>query len=308
MTHPTAFVFPGQGSQKVGMAQAFYTETALRPLFDEADEALGFKLSQMMFEGPADVLTLTQNAQPALLLAGVVACRWYEITHGWPENVEFVAGHSLGEWTALVASRALSLADGLRLVRKRGEVMQQAVPVGQGSMLAVLGLPMDKVENIAAEAKVYVANDNADGQVVLSGLVDNINMASALAKGAGAKRALPLPVSAPFHCPLMQPAADAMAAALSEVRMQHPRVPVVCNVTAQMESNPDVLKSLLVQQVTGRVRWRESMIYMAEQGVTNLVEFGSGKVLCGLASRCDERLSADAITEPVLNEATHGAA
>lgn len=308
MTHTTAFVFPGQGSQKVGMASAFYHETALRPLFDEADEALGFKLSHLMFEGPSDVLTLTQNAQPALLLAGVAACRWYETTQGWPEHVKFVAGHSLGEWTALVAARAISLADGLRLVHKRGQVMQQAVPVGEGSMLAVLGLTVPQVEQIAAEAGVYVANDNADGQVVLSGLVGGIEKAAELAKAAGAKRALPLPVSAPFHSPLMQPAADAMAEALASIRVNHPRVPVVTNMTAQAESDPEVLKNLLVQQVTGRVRWRESMIYMAEEGITNLVEFGSGKVLCGLASRCDARLSADAVTEPTNNEVKNGTA
>lgn len=307
MTQPTAFVFPGQGSQKVGMAAAFYNETALRPLFAEADEALGMKLSHLMFEGPADVLTLTQNAQPALLLAGVVACRWYETQFGWPKEVDFVAGHSLGEWTALVASRALSLTDGLQLVRKRGEVMQQAVPVGQGGMLAVLGLTVPQVEEIAAEAGVYVANDNAEGQVVLSGAVAAIEKAAEVAKSMAAKRALPLPVSAPFHCPLMQPAADAMAGALAKVTMNSPRVPVISNITAQPETDPTRLKKLLVEQVTGRVRWRESMMYMAEQGVTQLVEFGSGKVLTGLAPRCDSRLSATAVTEPHLEQA-HGAA
>ena len=293
-----AFVFPGQGSQQVGMATSFmgHPDTAL--LFAEARDALGFDLPALMRDGPAEELTLTENTQPALLLAGIAAMTLFlkETSSNVMAQASFVGGHSLGEYTALVAAGSLSLSDGLRLVRLRGQAMQKAVPVGQGAMVAVLGLDAGDVMSMATANGVYVANDNSPGQIVVSG--DALKMATFIeaAKAAGAKRVLPLPVSAPFHCPLMAPAAEVMAQALADVSMSAPVVPVVCNVTAKAETNPDALKQNLIAQVAGSVRWRESMMYMAEEGVTELLEFGSGKVLSGLAARCDTRLTASAIT------------
>ena len=291
-----AFTFPGQGSQAVGMGKDLadaYQEA--RNVFAEVDDALGQKLSAIMFEGPDETLRLTENAQPALMAVSVavtrvLASRGVSIK----DHAAYVAGHSLGEYSALAAAGAFSLGDAARLLKIRGQAMQQAVPVGQGAMAAILGLDLDTVLKAAAEAAqgqvCGVANDNAPGQVVISGNVDAVNRAIEALKAAGAKRALPLPVSAPFHCALMQPAAEAMQAALAEVTMNAPVVPVVANVLAKPISDPAEIKKRLVEQVTGMVRWTECVGWMVKEGgVTELVELGSGKVLSGLA----KRISAD---------------
>lgn len=288
-----AFLCPGQGSQVVGMGKALagdYTEARL--VFDEVDDVLGQKLSHLMFEGPEDQLTLTSNAQPALMASSVAVMRVLEKRFGdalW-STCGYVAGHSLGEYAALTLAGSLSLADSARLLRIRGDAMQAAVPVGQGAMAALLGLDYDDVVAIAREAAqgeiCNAANDNAPGQVVVSGHVNAVQRAMELAKAKGAKRALLLPVSAPFHCALMQPAADAMRAALDNVTLRQPRVPVICNVTAQQETDPIALKTNLVDQVVGTVRWRESIASMAaDKGVQRFVEVGTGKVLAGLVKR-----------------------
>lgn len=291
----TSLVFPGQGAQKIGMGADFAQHGAARALFEEADDVLQFNLSKLMFEGAQDTLNLTENTQPALLLAGVAALKVLqdEAEKTVPELCTAVAGHSLGEYTALVAAGVLSFADGLRLVRLRGQAMQQAVPVGKGKMAASLGLENTKVAEVAKQCGVYVANDNSNGQVVLSGEAEKIDAACEALKAAGARRAVVLPVSAPFHCPLMVPAADVMATAFEKTTFNTPLVPVVANVTAECVEQGEAFKALLTEQVTGGVRWRESMVTLAERGITQLIELGCGNVLSGLAPRCDERLAAE---------------
>lgn len=297
-----AFVFPGQGSQAVGMGKALaesYQEA--RDVFGRVDEALGQNLSALMFDGPSDELTLTENAQPALMAVSIAVMRVLQARGLKLEDaVSHVAGHSLGEYAALTAAGALQLEDTAQLLKLRGQAMQRAVPVGVGAMAALLGLDFDAVAEIAAEATsddevCGAANDNANGQVVISGHAGAVARACDLAKERGAKRAMELPVSAPFHCALMQPAADEMAAALADTTIAAPVVPVIANVTAEATSDPAVIRDLLVKQVTGSVRWRESMIWAADNGVTELVEIGSGKVLTGMAKRIDARLSAKAL-------------
>ncbi len=305
-----AFVFPGQGSQAVGMgrelAEAF---PAARHLFEEVDDALGQRLSRLAFEGPEDELTLTANAQPALMAVSLAALRVLEQEGGLvlAEKVDFVAGHSLGEYSALAAAGTLAVADAARLLRRRGEAMQEAVPVGEGAMAALLGLELEEVRAVAEEAAdgqvCEPANDNAPGQVVVSGDAAAVERALALAAERGARRSVLLPVSAPFHCALMQPAAEVMAEALEPVTLQPPQVPVVPNVTAQPVSEPDTLRRLLVQQVTGMVRWRESVLAMRDAGVDSLVELGAGRVLTGLARRIDRDLAGQAVGTPADIEA-----
>ncbi|MEM7752386.1 MAG: ACP S-malonyltransferase [Pseudomonadota bacterium] len=285
-----AFVFPGQGAQTIGMgrdlAEAY---PAAQAVFDEVDEALGEKLSALIWEGEAETLTLTQNAQPALMATSLAAVRALEAEGVSVDVASFVAGHSLGEYSALCAVGALELADTARLLRLRGEAMQSAVPVGEGAMAAVLGLEIDAVEALAADAAegevCEVANENDPAQTVVSGSKSAIDRVVAMAKERGAKRALPLPVSAPFHCALMQPAADAMAEALKSVAIQAPSVPVVANVVAEAVQDPEVIRKLLVDQVAGRVRWRSSVEWMAEQGVDAFWELGAGKALSGMIRR-----------------------
>ncbi|CAO3419389.1 ACP S-malonyltransferase [Azospirillum doebereinerae] len=300
-----AFVFPGQGSQAVGMgrelAEAF--EVARRT-FEEVDDALNQRLSRLMVEGPEADLTLTENAQPALMAVSVAVLRVLESEGGvdLAKHAAFVAGHSLGEYSALCAAGAFTLADTARLLKRRGQAMQKAVPVGQGGMAALLGADPEQAQAIAADAAqgevCSLANDNSVGQVVISGSADAIDRAIALAAERGLKRSVRLPVSAPFHCSLMQPAADAMAEALAAVTISAPVVPVIANVTASAVSDPNAIRRLLVEQVTGMVRWRESVLFMKEQGVTTLVEIGSGKVLAGLTKRIDKELSASSVGTP----------
>ncbi len=285
-----AFIFPGQGAQTVGMGRALADAyPAARDIFDEVDDALGERLSALIWEGEQEQLTLTQNAQPALMATSLAALRALEAEGVTLEAASFVAGHSLGEYSALAAAGALSVADTARLLRTRGRAMQEAVPVGQGAMAAVLGLDLAAVNEIAAEAAegevCQAANDNDPGQVVVSGHKAAVERAAELAKARGAKRAMLLPVSAPFHCALMQPAAEVMRAALEEVPMDAPAVPLVANVRATAVTDPDEIRALLVSQVTGAVRWRESVEYMAAQGVTETWEIGAGKALSGMVRR-----------------------
>lgn len=283
-----AYVFPGQGSQAVGMgrdlAEAY---PASRAVFEEVDEALGEKLSATIWEGPAEALTLTANAQPALMATSVAAMRALE-AEGFA-GPDFVAGHSLGEYSALCAAGSLKLADAARLLRLRGQAMQEAVPVGEGAMAALLGLDLAAAEAVAAEAAegdvCEAANDNDPGQVVVSGHRAAVERAVEIAKGRGARRAVLLPVSAPFHCALMEPAAAAMEAALMDVTITPPRMPLVANVTARPVTDPDEIRRLLVRQVTGRVRWRESVEWMAGAGVTRIIEVGAGRALSGMVRR-----------------------
>jgi [acyl-carrier-protein] S-malonyltransferase len=300
-----AFVFPGQGSQAVGMGKALSENFApARAVFAEVDEALGDKLSAIVFEGPADTLTLTHNAQPALMAVSLAVMRVLEAEAGLDlqRDAQFVAGHSLGEYSALAAAGAFSLADTARLLRTRGLAMQKAVPVGVGAMAALLGLEFEAASAVAAEAAqgevCQAANDNGGGQVVVSGNKAAVERAVEIAKGKGAKRAMLLPVSAPFHCALMQPAAEVMAQALAQVKVNRPVVPVVANVLAAPVSEPGQIVQALVAQVTGTVRWRESVAAMAAAGVDKFYEAGSGKVLSGLIKRIATGATASAIGTP----------
>jgi [acyl-carrier-protein] S-malonyltransferase len=300
-----AFVFPGQGSQAVGMGKTLASNfTAAQHVFDEVDAALDSKLSAIIFEGPADTLTLTENAQPALMAVSLAALRVLEQEAGLDlaRDAQFVAGHSLGEYSALAAAGAFSVADAARLLRTRGQAMQKAVPVGAGAMAALIGLEFDVAAAVAAEAAqgevCQAANDNGAGQVVVSGSKRAVERAVEIAKTKGAKRAMLLPVSAPFHCALMQPAADVMAEALAKVSVKPPAVPVVANVQAKAIRDPAEVVRSLIAQVTGTVRWRESVVYMANAGVTKFYEVGAGKVLSGLIKRLADGAAVAAIGSP----------
>jgi [acyl-carrier-protein] S-malonyltransferase len=300
-----AFIFPGQGSQAVGMGKALADAFgAARLVFEEVDAALGETLTRVIWEGPAQTLTLTENAQPALMAVSLAAMRVLETEAGvdLARDARFVAGHSLGEYSALAAAGALSIADTARLLRIRGRAMQKAVPVGTGAMAALLGLDFEQAVTVAGEAArdqvCQAANDNGGGQVVVSGDKAAVERAVELAKARGAKRAMMLPVSAPFHCTLMQPAADAMAAALAGVTVKSPVVPVVANVLAKPIRDPVDIVDALVAQVTGTVRWRDSIVFMADAGVTQFYEVGAGKVLSGLVRRVAEGASGVSIGTP----------
>jgi len=300
-----AFVFPGQGSQSVGMGKVLADQFApAHAVFDEVDAALGEKLSTIIFTGPVDTLTLTENAQPALMAVSLAVIRVLQMEAGLDlaRDAQFVAGHSLGEYSALAAAGTFSIADAARLLRIRGQAMQKAVPVGVGAMAALLGLDFEAAAAVAAEAAqgqiCQAANDNGGGQVVVSGDKAAVERAVELAKAKGARRAMLLPVSAPFHCALMQPAADAMAEALAKISVKPPMVPVVANVLARPIREPADIVQALIAQVTGTVRWRESVAAMAQAGVTQFYEVGAGKVLSGLIKRIAESASVSAIGVP----------
>lgn len=298
-----AFVFPGQGAQVIGMGKALAEAyPAARAVFDEVDAALGEKLSSLIWEGEQEALTLTQNAQPALMATSIAAMRALEEEGVKITDAAFVAGHSLGEYSALCAAGALSLADTARLLRLRGQAMQAAVPVGVGAMAALLGLDFAAADAVAKEAAqgevCQAANDNDPAQVVVSGHKAAVERAVEIAKANGAKRALLLPVSAPFHCALMEPAARAMAEALAAVEVKAPAVPLVANVRAVAISDPATLRALLVEQVTGSVRWRESVLWMSAQGVTEFWEIGAGKALSGMIRRIVKEAECKAVGTP----------
>jgi [acyl-carrier-protein] S-malonyltransferase len=309
----TAFVFPGQGSQTLGMGKALADQFAsARAVFDEVDSALGQNLSALIWNGPEADLTLTENAQPALMAVSMAALRVLETEHGITvaNTAKFVAGHSLGEYSALAAAGTFTLADTARLLKIRGRAMQAATPVGTGAMAALLGLDFATAAQVAAEAAqgdvCQAANDNSDGQVVVSGSKAAVERALDIAKAKGAKRAIILPVSAPFHCALMQPAAEAMAKALAEAKMNSPVVPVIANVVAGPLTDPAIIRQKLVEQVTGTVRWRECVAYMVAHGVKVFVEIGAGKVLTGLAKKnAPEALAYTAGTPDDVAAATH---
>ena len=304
-TMTTAFVFPGQGSQEVGMGQDLAAAYPVaRQVFEEVDEALGQKLSAIMANGPEEDLRLTENAQPALMAVSVAVALVIQAESGktLAELASHVAGHSLGEYSALTAAGSLDLADCARLLKQRGQAMQQAVPVGLGAMAALLGLSLEDAVAAAGEAAegqiCSAANDNAVGQVVVSGDAQAVERAIEIAKEKGARRAMMLPVSAPFHCALMQPAAEVMAAALASIEINTPAVPLVANVTAAAETDTDRIRGLLVDQVTSMVRWRESVLFLKTQGVDHLTEIGAGKVLSTMTRRIDREISASAIGTP----------
>jgi len=309
-----ALTFPGQGSQQVGMGRALAEAfTTARDVFGEVDEALSQKLSRVMWEGPEEELTLTENAQPALMAVSMAVMRVLERDVGASPvaKARFVAGHSLGEYSALAAAGTFSLADTARLLKIRGRAMQLAVPVGEGAMAALLGLEIDDAAQAATAGAALgicqVANDNAPGQIVISGARVAVERAVEVAKEIGAKRAIMLLVSAPFHCALMQPAADAMAGALADVEMTLPAVPLVANVTASHVSDPATIRDLLVEQVTGMVRWRESVAYIVGEGVDTFYEIGAGKVLSGLARRIDREVGAVSVATPDDVDSLHSA-
>ncbi len=300
-----AFIFPGQGSQSIGMGKDLAdTYQTARDTFEEINDALGQNLTKIMWEGPESDINLTENTQPALMAVSMAVMNVLTKDAGiiLPNVASFVAGHSLGEYSALTAAGTFTLADTARLLKLRGQSMQQAVPVGQGAMAAILGLEFDQVKAIALEASVSeiceAANDNAPGQVVISGHKGAVEAAIALATAAGAKRALALPVSAPFHCQLMAPAAEKMRMALGATDIRPPVVPVVANVTASAVSDPVQIRDLLVEQITGRVRWRESVTWMKEQGVTEMIEIGAGKVLAGLVKRIEGDVVGSSVGTP----------
>lgn len=300
-----AFVFPGQGSQSVGMgadlAQAF---PAARAVFEEVDDALGERLSKIIFEGPSDELTSTENTQPALMAVSMAVIRVLETEGGldFAGKVSLLAGHSLGEYAALAAGRSFGLTDAARLLRLRGQAMQKAVPAGEGGMAAIIGGTLAQVQEICAEAGkgsiLEIANDNGGGQIVISGAMDAIETAVALAKEMKIKRALKLPVSAPFHSSLMRPAEDVMAEALHKAEIAAPIVPIIANVTASKATDADTIRDNLIKQVTGRVRWRESVEAMSSMGIDTFVEIGAGKVLSGLVRRIDPEVSSLSISTP----------
>lgn len=298
-----AFVFPGQGAQTIGMGKALAEAyPASKAVFDEVDEALGENLSGLIWEGDSETLTMTANAQPALMATSLAAMRALEAEGVSVTDAAFVAGHSLGEYSALAAAGSLSVADCARLLRLRGDAMQQAVPVGEGAMAALLGLDFETAAAVAAAAAegqvCQAANDNDPSQVVISGDKAAVERACDIAKEKGAKRALLLPVSAPFHCALMQPAADKMAAALAEVEIKNPAVPLVANVRAEAVTEGTLIRNLLVEQVTGSVRWRESVAWMAANGVTEIWEIGAGKALSGMIKRIDRSVATKAVGTP----------
>jgi len=297
-----AFVFPGQGSQAPGMGKALADAfSAARRLFEEVDDALSQHLSRLMFEGPESDLMLTENAQPALLTVSLAVIRVLEADAGFDatRQIAYVAGHSLGEYSALAAAHALSVDDAVRLVKRRGQAMQKAVPVGEGAMAALLGLDIEAAREVAAEAAgsgvCDVANDNCPGQIVVSGDAGAVERAVAIAAGRGARRSIMLPVSAPFHCKLMMPAAEMMAEALAETALMPLLVPLVANVTAAATEDVDEIKELLVEQVTRMVRWRETVLLFAANEVEEIVEIGVGKVLAGLSRRVDRELSVSSV-------------
>jgi [acyl-carrier-protein] S-malonyltransferase len=295
-----AFIFPGQGAQTIGMGRDLAENFPdAKAVFDEVDAALGESLSSLIWEGEQDTLTLTQNAQPALMATSLAAMAALKAEGVGIEAASFVAGHSLGEYSALAASGAISISDTARLLRTRGLAMQEAVPVGVGAMAALLGLDFEAVQEIASEAAegevCQAANDNDPGQVVVSGHKAAVERAVEIAKARGAKRAVLLPVSAPFHCALMEPAAQAMAEALDGVEVKSPAVPLVANVRASAVSDPGEIKNLLVEQVTGSVRWRESVMFMGAQGVTEMWEIGAGKALSGMVRRIDREITCRAV-------------
>lgn len=305
-----AFTFPGQGSQAVGMGRELAEAFApAREVFDEVNEALGENLSKLMWEGPQENLTLTENAQPAIMAVSLAVMRTLEKEGGFriADKAAFVAGHSLGEYSALAAAGTFTIADTARLLKRRGLAMQRAVPVGEGAMAVLLGLEFDQAMEVAAEAAqgdvCTAANDNGGGQVVVSGVKPAVERAIEIAKTKGAKRSMLLPVSAPFHCALMQPAADEMAEALSNTELKAPSVPLVANVTASRVADPATIRDLLVQQVTGMVRWRESVLYMEAQGVTSFVEVGAGKALSGMVKRIAKEAETLSIGTPADVEA-----
>lgn len=305
-----AFIFPGQGSQSVGMGRELADAFAsAREVFDEVNDALGQNLSRLMWEGPQEELTLTENAQPAIMAVSLAVIRTVEKEGGFSlaDKAAFVAGHSLGEYSALAAAGTFSVAETARLLKRRGQAMQRAVPVGEGAMAALLGLDFDQASEVAAEAAqgdvCAAANDNGGGQVVVSGKKEAVERAIEIAKSKGAKRSMLLPVSAPFHCELMQPAADEMAEALGGVDLKTPAVPLVANVTASRVTDPATIRDLLVKQVTGMVRWRESVLYMEEQGVTVFAEIGAGKALSGMVKRIAKEPELYAVGTPADVEA-----